>query len=244
VCSHISWRIVLNNEPMTIPVRPIDPAFAAARPEPEAQPASTQLRLGETRKIDPWTALKADSYRQYRRFSFGTLLNGVLQCRTLRVVVTLRLCQGAASSRRLLLRIALRVLRLLHRVATHRAAMDFSWHTEVGAGLALTHGWGLVINSGAKIGNNVTLFHGVTLGRRDRISPDGERSSDYPVLEDEVWVGPHAIIVGGVTIGRGSRIAGGAFVTESVPAYSVVSGNPSVIVKSQCMPDVVNPAPL
>jgi len=122
--------------------------------------------------------------------------------------------------------------------------MDLSWRTEIGGGLALPHGWGLVVNAGAKIGNNVSLFHGVTLGRRDKISRDGERLTEYPVLEDEVWVGPHAIIVGGVTIGRGSRIAGGAFVTESIPPYSVVSGNPSVIVKSNCTPDVMNPAPL
>ena len=113
-----------------------------------------------------------------------------------------------------------------------------------GGGIALTHGWGLVVSQEAKIGNNVTLFHGVTVGQRDRISHQGERLTEYPVLEDEVWVGPQAIIVGGVTIGRGSRIAGGAFVTESVPTYSVVSGNPAAIVRSNCVPDVVNPAPL
>ncbi|MDO8412873.1 MAG: hypothetical protein Q7S51_03665 [Gallionellaceae bacterium] len=44
--------------------------------------------------------------------------------------------------------------------------MDFPWQTKSGGGLALTHGWGLVISPGAKIGKNVTLFHGVTLGSR------------------------------------------------------------------------------
>ena len=102
-----------------------------------------------------------------------------------------------------------------------------------GGGLALTHGFGLVVNPCAQIGNNVTLFHGVTLGRRDRISHVGD---DY--------VGPHADIVGGVTIGRGSRVAGGAFVTRSIPPYSVVSGNPASIVKSNCVPDVSNPGPV
>lgn len=68
--------------------------------------------------------------------------------------------------------------------------------------------------------------------------------TEYPVLEDEVWVGPHAVIIGGVTIGRGSRVAAGAFVTESVPPHSVVSGNPAVIVKSHCVPDVMNQAPI
>jgi serine O-acetyltransferase len=84
----------------------------------------------------------------------------------------------------------------------------------------------------------------VTLGQRDRIAPDGSRVSECPVIENEVWIGPHAIIVGGVRIGRGSRVGGGAFVTEDVPPYSVVAGNPSSIVKTGCTPDVMNRAPL
>lgn len=59
-----------------------------------------------------------------------------------------------------------------------------------------------------------------------------------------MWVGPHAIIVGGVTIGRGSRIAGGAFVTVNIPPYSIVSGNPATIVKNNCVADVMHPAPV
>lgn len=193
--------------------------------------------------MNPWNALKADTYRQYGRFTLGSLVKGAITRRTFRVAVTMRLCQCVAASGGLL-RVTLPIFQLLHRIATHSAAMDLSWRTEIGGGLALTHGWGLVVSPGATIGNNVTLFHGVTLGRRDRISPEGERLTEYPVLEDEVWIGPHAIIVGGVTIGRGSRIAGGAFVTDSIPPYSVVSGNPSSIVKRDCTPDVMNPAPV
>ncbi|MBI3229445.1 MAG: serine acetyltransferase [Burkholderiales bacterium] len=193
--------------------------------------------------MDTWSALKGDTFRQFGKFSWGLAIKGAITRRTFRVVFTTRLCQAAAKSGGLG-RILLPFCKLMHKWAAHNAAMDFGWQTEIGTGLALTHGWGLVVNAGAKIGNNVTLFHGVTLGRRDRISSMGERLTEYPVLEDEVWVGPHAIIVGGVTIGRGSRIAGGAFVTEDVPPYSVVSGNPSSIVKSHCTPDVMNPAPL
>lgn len=192
--------------------------------------------------MNPWMALKADTHRQYGRYTLGSLLRGALVNRTFRVVVTMRLCQGAAASSGLF-RAVLPFFQLLHRMATHKAAMDLSWRTQIGGGVALTHGWGLVVNQGVRLGRNVTLFHGVTLGRRDRISQHGERMTEYPVLEDQVWVGPHAVIVGGVTIGEGSRIAGGAFVTHSVPPYSVVSGNPSVIVKSNCTPDVTNPAP-
>lgn len=193
-------------------------------------------------QMNPWDALKADTHRQYGRYSLGRLVKGAIMRRTFRAVAVIRLCQGAAASRGPI-RLALPFFRILHRIATHNAAIDLSWRTKIGAGLALTHGWGLVVNQNARIGNNVTLFHGVTIGRCDHISHEGERLTEYPVLEDEVWIGPYAIIVGGVTIGRGSRIAGGAFVTDSIPPHSVVAGNPAVIVKRLCAPDVMNPAP-
>lgn len=188
-------------------------------------------------------ALKADIYRQYGHSSFTGLIKGIITRRTFRVVVTIRLCQAAAASKGVF-RITLLPLKMLHHLVTQLAAMDLSWKTRIGSGLAITHGWGLVVNPKVKIGNNVTIFHGVTLGQRDKISKTGVRITEYPVIEDEVWIGPHAIIVGGVTIGRGSRISGGSFVTESIPPYSVVSGNPAVIMKNNCTPDVANQAPL
>jgi len=194
-------------------------------------------------RISLWSAIKADTFRQYGRFGWLLVFKGLITRRTYRLVVSMRLCQAVAHSHGVV-RLLLPFVRVGHRITTHLAAVDFPWKTEVGAGLAITHGWGMVINEGARIGSNVTLFHGVTLGRRDRLSLGGGRLIEYPVLEDEVWVGPHAIIVGGITIGRGSRIAGGAFVTESVPPYSVVSGNPATIVKGDCVPDVMNPAPV
>ncbi len=189
----------------------------------------------------PLHALRADTHRQFGRYSAALVLKGFLARRNFRPIVTLRLCQAARGHGAT--RLLLPLLKIAHRLCTHWAAIDFSWQTKIGGGLAITHGWGLVVSPGAVIGANVTLFHGVTLGRRDRIAANGERQTGYPVIEDEVWIGPHAIIVGGVTIGRGSRIGGGAFVTSDVPPYSIVSGNPSVIVRSNCTPDVMNPAP-
>jgi serine O-acetyltransferase len=193
-------------------------------------------------QMDAWEAVKADTYRQYGEFTWQHLFRGAVMRRTFRAIVTMRLCQGAAASRGTFGR-ALPVFRVLHHIATHRAAIDLPWRTEIGGGLALTHAWGLAVSQGARMGRNVTLFHGVTVGQRDRISPDGVRSTGYPVLEDDVWVGPNAIIVGELTIGRGSRIGGGAFVTDSIPAHSVVTGNPACIVRDNCMPDVSSPAP-
>ena len=54
----------------------------------------------------------------------------------------------------------------------------------------------------------------------------------------------HAVIVGDVVIGRGNRIASGAFMTESVPPYAVVRGNPAEVVKCDCTLNVMNSAPV
>lgn len=186
--------------------------------------------------------VRADAFRQIGRFSWRAFFGLLLRRRTFRPVVTLRLCQAAASSPGAP-RILLPLLRVLHRWTSGAAGLDLPWTTEIGPGFCISHGWGAVISPGARIGKNVTLFHGATLGRRDRIDHDGVRTTEYPVIEDEVWIGPHAIVVGGVTVGRGSRIAAGAFVTEAVPPFTIVAGNPMTILKTNCVPDVINPAP-
>ena len=197
---------------------------------------------GSPRRYSPMLALKADCYRQFGTFNILGLLKAFLLRRPFRPIVSLRLCQAMAASNAPLSWLT-PFGRMLHRLTCQLAAIDLPWRTVIGGGFCLTHGWATVISEGAQIGNNVTIFHGATLGQRDRIDRAGVRHTAYPIVEDEVWIGPQAIIVGGVRIGRGSRIAGGAYVSEDVPPCSVVGGNPAVILKSQTMPDVMNPAP-
>ncbi|MDH6156918.1 MULTISPECIES: serine acetyltransferase [unclassified Janthinobacterium] len=193
--------------------------------------------------MSTWTALHADTYRLYKRSGWHLTLKGAVGSRPFRAIVTMRLCQAARDADAPW-KYLLPLCKLLHRSATRRAGIDFSWQTHVGPGFALTHGWGTVISPGAVIGSNVTLLHGATLGRRDRITAPDQRSSAYPTLEDGVWIGPHAIITGAITIGQGSRVAGGTVVVADVPPASIVAGNPGKIIASDCVPDVMNAAPL
>ena len=87
-------------------------------------------------RVIPLNELRADTHRQYGRFSDGCLLKGAFTRRTFRVVVILRLCQGIAVSHRVL-RLTLPFFQILHRIATHSAGMDLSWKTKIGGGLAL-----------------------------------------------------------------------------------------------------------
>lgn len=187
--------------------------------------------------------IKYDLFRECGSFSFFDFLKVFIVKRSFRPIVSLRLCQFVNLLPRPMRLVFFIFARALHKLTCSIAGVDLPWETKIGAGFAITHGWGLVVAPGAIIGRNVTLFHGVTLGRRDRIFSNGERAIGYPTIEDEVWIGPHAIIVGDVIIGRGSRIAGGAYVHESIPPYSVVLGNPAKVVRSNCSPDVPNRIP-
>lgn len=185
-------------------------------------------------------SLKADIHRKFGRSDGHLALKGALLDPAFRVVVTLRLCQAAQQLPPAWRWFAMVPAQLLYRLTSQLAGIEIPWRTTIAPGLALTHGRGIVVNANARIGSNVTLFHGVTIGQRDYIDSEGRRNTVYPVIEDDVWIGPHAIVVGGVTVGKGSRIAGGAYVFENVPPYSVVMGNPGQIVKTNCTPDVDN----
>lgn len=92
--------------------------------------------------------------------------------------------------------------------------------TEVGPGLALFHGFGLVVNDHAVIGANVTLRNGVTIGHKE---PGGK----CPRVGNNVQIGAGAILLGDITIGDGAIIGAGSVVTKPVPPAATVVGNPA-----------------
>src|SRR5262245_18347131 len=93
----------------------------------------------------------------------------------------------------------------------------------IGRGFRLPHPTGVVIGAGTRLGNNVTLYHGVTIG----IASSSECT--YPILEDNCVVYAGAVIVGGITIGAGAVIGANAVVTKDVPAGGVAIGIPAKV---------------
>ncbi len=93
---------------------------------------------------------------------------------------------------------------------------------RIGRRFFIDHGMGVVIGETAVIGDDVMLYHGVTLGGRTRDS--GKR---HPTLEDGVAVGAGAKILGPITIGAGSVVGANAVVTKDAPADSVLVGVPA-----------------
>ncbi|MEW6505382.1 MAG: serine O-acetyltransferase EpsC [Chloroflexota bacterium] len=96
---------------------------------------------------------------------------------------------------------------------------------RIGKRLFIDHGMGVVIGETAEIGNNVTLYHGVTLG-----GVSLEKGKRHPTIEDDVVIGAGAKVLGNIIVGRGSRVGANAVVIHSVPPNSVVVGVPGQVV--------------
>lgn len=112
--------------------------------------------------------------------------------------------------------------RFLTGVEIHPAA-------KIGRRLFIDHGMGVVIGETAEIGDDVTLYHGVTLG-----GTTWQKGKRHPTLEDGVVVGAGAKVLGPFTVGRGAKIGSNAVVTKPVPAGVTAVGNPARhIIKGQ-----------
>ena len=123
-----------------------------------------------------------------------------------------------------------RRLKLPARVVSHltRALTGIEIHpgARIGRRFFIDHGMGVVIGETSEIGDDVTLYHGVTLGGTSL-----EKGKRHPTLEDGVVVGAGAKVLGNIVIGRCSRIGANAVVVKPVPDQAVVVGIPGEVVK-------------
>ena len=118
----------------------------------------------------------------------------------------------------------------LARWITQRGAtktgIDIHPGAQIGKGFFIDHGIGVIIGETAIIGDNVTLYQGVTLGGTGK-----EKGKRHPTLCDNVMVSAGAKILGSFTIGENSKIGAGSVVLEEVPPNSTVVGVPGRVVK-------------
>jgi serine O-acetyltransferase len=93
---------------------------------------------------------------------------------------------------------------------------------KIGRRLVIDHGMGVVVGETAIIGDDVLIYHGVTLG-----SKTGEHGKRHPTLGNNVIVGAQATILGNITIGDGASVGAASVVTRDVPTGATVVGNPA-----------------
>lgn len=116
-----------------------------------------------------------------------------------------------------------RLLRL-----SYKTQIQIPARTSIGEGLYIGHLGRVIIHPDAKLGKNVNIGTGVTIGMENR----GKRKGT-PVISDNCWIGTNAVIVGNVKIGTDVLIAPLSFVNFDVPDHSIVIGNPAQIISKE-----------
>jgi serine O-acetyltransferase len=131
------------------------------------------------------------------------------------------------------------VPRLLSEIAHTRTGIDIHPGAQIGAGLCIDHGTGIVIGETTTIGDNVKIYQGVTLGALS-VNKSAAGSKRHPTIEDGVVLYSHATILGGdTTIGHDTIVGGNVWLTTSVPANSFVYHSSQVRVRPAS--DLVTP---
>jgi len=119
--------------------------------------------------------------------------------------------------------------RWISQIARALTGIEIHPGATIGHNFFIDHGMGVVIGETAEIGDNVTLYHGVTLGGTSL-----QKAKRHPTIEDHVVIGAGAKVLGAITIGAHSRIGANAVVVKPSPPNSVIIGVPGqIIVRSQ-----------
>ena len=118
--------------------------------------------------------------------------------------------------------------RLLMALARGLTGVEIHPSATIGRGLFIDHGSGVVIGETAVLGDNVTLFQGVTLGGTGK-----EKGKRHPTIGDNVVIGAGAKVLGNITIGNNSMIGANAVVIRDVPEHSTVVGVPGRITRTK-----------
>jgi serine O-acetyltransferase len=118
--------------------------------------------------------------------------------------------------------------RWLSQVARFLTGIEIHPGAQIGRRLFIDHGLGVVIGETAIVGDDVTLYQGVTLGGTGK-----EHGKRHPTIEDNVVIGGGAKVLGNITVGRNCRIGAGSVVLRDVPEDSTVVGVPGHIIFRQ-----------
>jgi serine O-acetyltransferase len=115
--------------------------------------------------------------------------------------------------------------RFVNHFSRFLTAIDIHPGAKIGKNFFIDHGVGVVIGETAEIGDNVTMYHGVTLGGTD--PANGMAGKRHPTLSDNSIIGSGSQVLGPVIVGERARIGANAVVTKDVPAGAVMIGIPA-----------------
>ncbi|GFG69901.1 serine O-acetyltransferase EpsC [Mycolicibacter senuensis] len=116
------------------------------------------------------------------------------------------------------------VARLLAQLARLLTGVEIHPGATIGRRFFIDHGMGVVIGETTEIGDDVMLYHGVTLGGRSM-----KRGKRHPTVGDRVTIGAGAKVLGPIRVGDDSAVGANAVITRDVPANSIATGIPAVV---------------
>jgi serine O-acetyltransferase len=118
--------------------------------------------------------------------------------------------------------------RFISHVARWLTGIEIHPGATIGRRVFIDHGMGVVIGEMAEVGDDCTIYQGVTLGGTSLV----KGAKRHPTLEAGVIVGANAAVLGGFTVGAGARVGSGAVLTKPVPAGATAVGNPARIIQA------------
>lgn len=122
--------------------------------------------------------------------------------------------------------------RIISQTARFLTGIEIHPAAKIGAGFMIDHGMGVVIGETTEIGEDVTLYHDVTLGGRKLFDENGNKlEKRHPTIGNNVTIGSGAQILGPITIGNNVKIGSNAIVIKDIPADCTVVNTPAYIVK-------------
>ncbi len=110
---------------------------------------------------------------------------------------------------------------------SRKYGIEIKSNTKIGKGFVMTHPYNITISSGAKLGDNINIMKGATIGYAH-----GKRDG-IPTIGNCVFIGLNSTIIGGITIGDDVMIAPNTLVNRDVPSHSIVIGNPCKIIHKE-----------
>ena len=121
------------------------------------------------------------------------------------------------------------IARIISQFSRFLTGIEIHPKAKIGKNLFIDHGMGVVIGETSDIGDNVTIYHGVTLGGiSPSIDSDKQRNTKrHPTLKNNVVVGSGAQILGPITVGENAKVGANAVVTKDVPDNAVMVGIPA-----------------
>ena len=164
--------------------------------------------------------IKSDLYRYVGRYTFKDLVFHYITNPGFKYMYNHRKCNYYRNKNKLKF--------LFYRVNLNRLKYKYGYeisnNAQIGYGFYIGHLGPVIINPNAKLGRNINISSGVTIGQQNRGSKKG-----FPKIKDNVWIGANSIIVGGITVGSNVLIAPGSYVNFDIPDNSIVLGNPAII---------------